>query len=716
MPIYNIPQDRIKDSKIDIDPISDPMQMLYSRSSFWCVCFIPFNEPAAAYNKSLAGALATKNPIVIVNDCININVQNNKTDFIKSCSMIFKITDVNYQTRVANGDWTFVWIADNKEQIDAIAQSLSNGHGNIYDAIYNNWNSGLKFVGRVINVNSTDSMAGNGKRAYNTSINAQSFLEMATTIYLMQQSASILTSGQADLSSIQLAKALGRTVNTSGASSNKKLNKATFPVYKQYDSQLAAFYKNYAEKRSMNLPTCDVALLVNFIITMGLDTNSAAGQAIKYPWKGDKAMGAARGSFSDAIKIPRSVPTILGNPSANYLFELYNIYTGVLKYATKNKTSKPWMDFAPTGNNLFGKGGMNNREPIWKQSSIPLKGWIYYQMPNWEGTNIWQLLNTFLNPTINEMYTCLRCDEYNRIRPTIIARERPLGTNLFNLISNTKMSATSANVDISNAFNSSKVPSIAPVGINSKTFERAMFIDNPTWIIDDNMVLSYSVSTSEARRINCTVVWTTSMTDGINGTQVQDNIQNSPIETQKELQMIGGNWVTDDNDIARNGLRMDISTSNFDVPGTACNNANFWARMRADWLFNGHLKPSGTIHLVGIQEPICEGDNAQIRGVLFHIDAVTHNASIAANGDKIWTTTLSVSNGIIASSLLSGSTVPRYINSESNVYKQPDNMPATTYNYTSAANKEYDSSQTVVSSSASTSINSAKDIFNKVKG
>ena len=76
-----------------------------------------------------------------------------------------------------------------------------------------------------------------------------------------------------------------------------------------------------------------------------------------------------------------------------------------------------------------------------------------------------------------------------------------------------------------------------------------------------------------------------------------------------------------------------------------------FARLRADWFINSHLKLYGTIVCNGIVEPIAEGDNVEVRGILYHIEGITFNGSIDASGKKIFTTTLNVSNGTIAASL-----------------------------------------------------------------
>jgi len=90
---------------------------------------------------------------------------------------------------------------------------------------------------------------------------------------------------------------------------------------------------------------------------------------------------------------------------------------------------------------------------------------------------------------------------------------------------------------------------------------------------------------------------------------------------------------------------------------------NRWTKKRADWMFNGHLKLSGSVSLQGIVEPICEGDNVQINDIVYHIESVSHNCSINSNGIKTFTTALQLSNGLYSKGLESDKKPPVYFSS-----------------------------------------------------
>jgi hypothetical protein len=193
---------------------------------------------------------------------------------------------------------------------------------------------------------------------------------------------------------------------------------------------------------------------------------------------------------------------------------------------------------------------------------------------------------------------------------------------------------------------------------------RAQFGQQPRWVIDESMIKQVKVSTREQDRVNFVQVWGRNQLLNY-GPPSATNSSNS-IEEDRQAQLSAGNMVADDNDIKRNGLRVNQAESPFDYPLPFNSRAPLWARMRADWLFNGHLKAQGNVVLNGVREPIAEGDNCEVRGIVYHIQDVTHEGSIAASGRKSFTTTLTIFNGITAQSLDSGK-LPSYL-----IHQGPD--------------------------------------------
>jgi hypothetical protein len=82
-----------------------------------------------------------------------------------------------------------------------------------------------------------------------------------------------------------------------------------------------------------------------------------------------------------------------------------------------------------------------------------------------------------------------------------------------------------------------------------------------------------------------------------------------------------------------------------------------WTYLVADWVINGHLKMNGQIQTIGVEEPICIGDNFDFDDTVYQIENVSHMMSISGEGVKSFRTQLSLSMGI---SSKSSSEIPVY--------------------------------------------------------
>lgn len=216
---------------------------------------------------------------------------------------------------------------------------------------------------------------------------------------------------------------------------------------------------------------------------------------------------------------------------------------------------------------------------------------------------IWSILGTYLNSPINEMYTCLHVSPRGDVLPSFICRQLPLSSREF----------------------------ITSGGLGTA------FLDLPRWEIADGMIRDLDVGRSNAARFN--YIYLTGSAN-LGGDEMQNRVlghaRNPPI--------------TDDGDIMRAGLRMFDATVSGTIIETQFTNETSpgrrWSHMMADILFGGHLKYSGTVLLEGVQEPISEGDNCLVDNVLYHIERVQHAGGIDDNGNRRFSTTLYLTNGI----------------------------------------------------------------------
>ena len=624
---------------------SDGQDGIGGRCSSWCVCFVRFAEPCSM---GAASPFETLNPLIIENDCVGCHVSRPKGNFAKTASLTMRVGQIYFQNATAPGDWVFIWMSDQQEQIDQIVEALTSiKNGGESSIPLNDWKSGLKFAGRVLNLNTTDTISSDGVRTVFQNVECQAFLEFSTSIYYTFVSKAM--NGKAD-----------GTMDP--AASNAFLSKGLSAAMTDTGEK----FLNYMQILGAQNRTPDRVIALLLIFILGIDSN-----------KNPANLMGAKGALGDAIHIPPEVGSILGRPGNQYLWEVLAYYGGLQQYGGGNSPG----NFAPImaggsgfTQSLLGGGSHKDDKAVIQVSDIECKGFIPEIFPPiWDNRSLWDVLSQFLNPAVNEMFTSFRVNKHGRIMPSITVREIPFGTGLFDKVHTISAApniplvaapetpmgnlAQAMNQDSNQSAQQSITSDLqqqgfAPVGIGAPgtvytpdVTNRAEYRDLPRWIINENVIVGVNTSTSEARRVNFVQVW---------GKFAGREFTGFVDDPQKiiQSQFIKGNFVHDQNDIQRHGLRADIVDTEFDYYGGPIGSlTGFWARMRADWYFNGHLKLFGSITTLGITAPIAEGDNVLVRGVLYHIEGLDFTGSISPDGKKQFMTTIHVSNGLIAKSL-----------------------------------------------------------------
>lgn len=687
------------------------------RSPSWCVAIVRYKTPATAYARNNE-LLETKPLLILYNDCIAINIVNNKNNYIKSCNITLKSGEEYYLNAVAPGDWVFVWIHNYDEHIQNIISHLQ-AINKAPSGVFNNWDSGLKFVGRITNISTSDTITPQGIRRIDQTILAESFIELSSSVYYTQIASDQL------MGKLTMANSDSSTTQTSGNSTLSLALLTESGIESALGKGLGKKFQNFFAPQGeiVMYPKPDQAIAFYLIIAMGIKIDFAM-QIL------NKDSKIAEGIISRAIKIPPIVAKIMGKPNATYLWQLYNIYLGIQKYPAKG--ANVWEQFSPQSS-VFRVTSLKEGEgEVFFKSPHRLKGWVPFFPTPWDNKTLWGILNEYLNPIVNELYTSLRINKYNRISLSITAREYPFGTQLYNRLSLHKILNSSEDYEHSKkmiqqstqkkqsqsrkaAFGQSNHPtsdlskfleevrSSNQTKIQTSTFGlseeelrqlaagktpkivRTHYKEIPRWIIDESLVLSVNLTTSESQRCNFVIVWGSNQFSYI-AQPLQDASQtgginsNNSIEVYKMFQMAAGNMIMDRADMQRHGLRAVAAETPFDFPLAPITYCGVFAKLIADWMFNGHLRPYGTVVLTGLHEPIVEGDNIELRGIVFHIERVEHRAMIN-NGVKTFITILSISRGILAWSLDSpNSTLPLYPIDEISTLKDLLYTPGTTQN------------------------------------
>jgi hypothetical protein len=673
-----------------------------SVSAHWTLYIVRFAEPASSYDSTSNGTgsrrnLRDKDPrttnIIIQNDCINLSISASKDSYSKSLSATLKVTDTFYPYAVSNGDWIMAWVHNSRDEQDGLVQALEGISGGA--AELNSWSSGLKFVGRVSGISFASTMS-NGSNTVVQNINAASFTELAASFYYSFLGKSFLGSATNPSGVNEEQQAQSNAVNPD-ILGQRMLLKAGFS---RFSEAFVNYYTQnnegvlFSEKR-----TPDAVIELLFYLLLGTDAESNVANAV--------SSGNVRGSYTEAILVPGEVVQALQLSRSNKpkkLWEIYNLMMGLQEYrgdgAEKSGSvsdNKPWKRFWPTMTQPYPE-----IQGLYR-SQYRCKGFVPLYPPTADNSTYWATLSQYTNDVCNEMYTALKCGPDGKLRPTLVVREIPLGTNLYDLlklseqerkqvietVADAAAKGPNSDPEIANSVsklrdqirkNDEAASNIADTGKQAADSltklkeaatngtadilppghnKRAMFRNLPRWVIPPQSVTSTSFSMNEADRVNFVQVWGSSSAASYIGANFDSTLL-------KSLQQSAGNFVADSTDILRHGIRANIVESQFDLPvanpqdKTGGYFTTMWARMRADWLFNGHLKLSGSISCFGIKEPICEGDNLVYGPYLFHVTAVNHTCALSA-GSRSFTTQISVKNGMLLSSLDSDSrTMPAY--------------------------------------------------------
>jgi hypothetical protein len=280
--------------------------------------------------------------------------------------------------------------------------------------------------------------------------------------------------------------------------------------------------------------------------------------------------------------------------------DLLRMYIGIQKYGNSSARA----DNFSTSTDVFRsflpeiKSAANNAY----QMPLQLSGTFRCTVTPFDGKPFWSLLRTYINEPIDELFTCLRVDPAGKVMPSLIARQNPMSTKWF---------------------------------VQNSGYDATAFTELPRWEVDPALIVQLDVGRSNVTRFNYLHFQGQDMTGGNeNGNMAVNYSRNPPI--------------IDPDDISRSGLRMFSKILYANVfEGTNDNSpGGKWQRIMADILMGSHLKYSGTLVSKFIQEPIPEGDNLVVDGVIYHIERVIHSGSVSPFGMKEANTTLHLSNGI----------------------------------------------------------------------
>lgn len=531
-----------------------------------------------------ADGVRTRGPVlVIADDCVDMQVQCSKGQHTSSFQAQLLGSETNYFSAILPGDWVLGWMmnseAKGKDVISRIRKLQA----------CNKFDDGLKFIGRVADVRRMRQKdRGGGTVSVYYNVTATGFKELDTMIFY----------------------------DPHLAESNKLMG-----------SWLAKLGKGITEL--LNTPSQDTAstaaIDINAIIPFFVDLLLGDGIPQRYANPGKDShlrivtggvQGEESGEAPYAYLVPAEVGQLLGKTSRSKteilaFADLMELLTGVQRFAgvagTQPGDNAPWSIFVPdgvAGNVEPAPEGETYVTPH-KKTGKNMLGQFVPTIPNFSNQPMWTVLQQWLNPTINEMYTALRANEAGQVVPTLIVRQMPFSSET------------------------------AVKNMESKNIVLTPFLEVPRWVMHPALVMEDQLGRSDATRFNFIHVYgSSSPPPKKNNNLTYQLVRNPPIR--------------DDLDIQRSGLRPYMTSVACSLEDATLGPRN-WMEVASDWLMGQQLTLNGGLTCLGIQAPIVHGDNMEWDGVVSHIESVTHHCTRHFHEERAvnsFTTTLQLTHGV----------------------------------------------------------------------
>lgn len=563
--------------------------------SYWAIAVVRLGMPLSfsratmtSVTKDLtAGALLRADKaLVITDDLLQIDINGNKGDHKERLSAFLKQTDVNYLTEVLPGDWVIAWMLNNKTDFETLLKKIDGGQA------CNEFNDGFKFLGRVQSMRKVG-VRNDSQHIANYNLVCSGFEELDTNFFYDNSLAS------KDV----LERDIGQWLTRLGVD-----------IQKLFGTEA----KNGFTLNNINriIPT-----LLDLIVGKGPGTKGTEGAIAVAAADGQTV--SAQPQFAETAPysyvIPAMVGQLLGKTSADAskhvlaYADILELLSGVQSYSNKVGTQIFVPDLRPPPETT----------PNRRVCTSEMLGTFLPYMPDFANKPLWSVLQQYLNPTINEAYTCLRVNPDGNVVPTLVLRQIPFTTDAFKQTGDT---AGSLGVD-----------AISGGGVldDSHNIAVTRFLDLPRWGVPTSIISNYDIGRSDATRFNFVHIYGTSSYQQ-NAIAIQEQIVNNPP-------------IMDHLDIMRSGMRPYMATVECWVDDTVGKAPRNWINLVADWTIGSQYTLNGTLTCYGIQSPICKGDNVEFDGVVYHIEGVTHHGQIdPQSGKKMWRTTLMLTNGMRA--------------------------------------------------------------------
>ncbi len=570
MGVYDVGQDFAGKTQTDTDQTLDSVSV----SPYWIMLVIQFKYPTTYNRKSLDSsidpvsgvrndgsgngsfsnffpdAVDIRGRLIITSDCIQLSTTSTKSNHISSLSATLLRGEANYLNEIMPGDYVFAWMMNDEATYSKVLKSLGKAEA------CNDFDQGLKFMGQVQSMRKNLSVGGDGVKTVRFTMTAAGFTQFDTQLFYEP----------------------GLEERIPGLAS----------IFKRYGASLTEIINEKGEGIDVNKA---IPAFLDILLGKGVSQNLGRG--------GDdpRTRSTAGLDAPYGFMIPDAVGKVLGRQAkakehgSIAFVDLLDVIIGIQSYSNSGSRGRSTDIFGP--DNTLGSSDTR------KFTGVPMMGNFVPAAPQFTNQPVWSVLNQYLNPASNEIYTCLRVNADGKVVPTLIVRQLPFTSELYK--------------------------GSLPV---------TKFLDLPRWKIPSILVRSADLGRSDALRFNFVHVYGQPVNSATGSYLTEQIVDHPPLR--------------DDLDIARNGLRGWFQTISCSAQETRSGDPTRWMELLADTVMSQCLTMTGTVTTIGIQAPIPPGDNLEWDGVVLHIESVTHNCSISGNGQKNFTTTVQLTHGVRA--------------------------------------------------------------------
>jgi hypothetical protein len=338
---------------------------IHQVSPAWVLTFVRW-ENRDTERVTNVSSTTVRDPLVVENDCISVSTTNNKGTLTPSVSATLVMTDVNYETAVAPGDFMLVnmlnWPSDARRVANqARAKQPINGLQDGFKGIFK--------VQGVRKILTTDPTTGTRIMAFR--INGYAFTEFNNMIYFNPY---MIDPNQDPKNQLLFASYIGKDW---GALVNDK---------------------GFTNVQDI------IAVLIQSFIGTGVNDEGRLDKngVVKTP--------------NVHFYMPSLVGSLLGIDGVKAAKDIYNYIFGLQKYGAGAAAT------IDVGMNPL---GLNEKYDRFYYTPTPCDGSSLLKPEYWNQVKAWAILNQYTNAPLNELYTCFRVSPDGDVMPTLVFRQIP---------------------------------------------------------------------------------------------------------------------------------------------------------------------------------------------------------------------------------------------------------------------------------------------------